>query len=285
MQQSHQSGAFSSLSGLAFMSEATYWTLDRAAEWHMRHISPKALPCHAAAFRSEIIDGKNAIDKRMLYMASVQNKEGKHICGGFLISEDLVVTAAHCDPHNPTSVVLGTHNLKKVDDKTMRYTVKRCKNPSYEKVSSGNDIMLLKLTKKARLSKRVQPIKLPKPNKKKVLKKCQVAGWGRTSTRGKTVDALHVVDVSLIDLDTCKKEWKSINVKLPDNIICAGGYNTSKGFCRGDSGGPLVCSGEVVGVVSFNMRENCDYPNVPNIYTDISKYLELIKDVRNKKTC
>lgn len=48
MQQSHQTRAFSSLSGLVFMSEATYWTLDRAAEWHMRHISPKALPCHAA---------------------------------------------------------------------------------------------------------------------------------------------------------------------------------------------------------------------------------------------
>ena len=31
-----------------FLSEATYWTLGRAAEWHMRHISPKALPCHAA---------------------------------------------------------------------------------------------------------------------------------------------------------------------------------------------------------------------------------------------
>lgn len=46
--QSYHTEAFSSLSGLVFMSEGTYWTLDRAAEWHMRHISPKALPCHAA---------------------------------------------------------------------------------------------------------------------------------------------------------------------------------------------------------------------------------------------
>jgi len=47
---------------------------------------------------------------------------------------------------NPTSVVLGTHNLKKVDEK-MRYGVKRCKHPSYKKVEEGADIMLLKVSR------------------------------------------------------------------------------------------------------------------------------------------
>jgi len=115
----------------------------------------------------------------MAYMASVQ-KDGRHVCGGFLISEHFVVTAAHChkswvkfpplalirNPNNfilhafccrccwrplhdvscrNLSVVLGTHNLRKVDNNTMRYDVKTCKYPSYVSVRGGHDIMLLKV--------------------------------------------------------------------------------------------------------------------------------------------
>lgn len=46
---------------------------------------------------SEIIKGHKVPDNEMLYMASVQNASGHHVCGGFLISKDTVVTAAHCD--------------------------------------------------------------------------------------------------------------------------------------------------------------------------------------------
>lgn len=54
---------------------------------------------------------------------------------------------------------------------------------------------------------------------------------------------------------------------------------------QGDSGGPLVCNGMAVGVVSFNMKRNCDYPNVPNVYANLSKYLPWIKEIRRKKKC
>ncbi|XP_029905549.1 trypsin-3-like [Myripristis murdjan] len=229
---------------------------------------------------SEIIHGEKAKDKTLLYMASVQNN-GKHFCGGFLISEEYVLTAAHCDNSSYTdmTVVLGTHDLKRVHDKTMRYQVQRCKHPSFKRVSSGNDIMLLKLSRKAKLSKTVATVELQK-TAIKANTKCHVAGWGIDTPRGKAgVDELRVVDVSTIDLKVCKQEWKQI----PANVICAGGYKTNKGACHGDSGGPLVCNGKAVGIVSYGY--NCNYPNRPNVYTEISKFLPGIHKTLKKKTC
>ncbi|XP_028258888.1 mast cell protease 1A-like isoform X2 [Parambassis ranga] len=235
------------------------------------------------ALGSEIINGKDVPAKLMLYMASVQHNN-RHRCGGFLVSEDFVVTAAHCDHGDALSVVLGTHNLKNVDDSTMRYSVTKCKHPDYKKPATGNDIMLLKLSKKVQLNNRVQPIQLPNSAIKDKAK-CRVAGWGFTKTRGTTVSVLKKVDVSIVPLKDCRRKWESHRVHLVNTVICAGGSDKNKGFCNGDSGGPLVCSGAAAGIVSFNYRNNCDYPNLPNVYTDMSKHLVWIKNITRQRHC
>uniref|UniRef100_A0A4W6C5G2 Peptidase S1 domain-containing protein n=1 Tax=Lates calcarifer TaxID=8187 RepID=A0A4W6C5G2_LATCA len=71
-----------------------------------------------------------------------------------------------------------------------------------------------------------------------------------------------------------------VSVQNNRGHIC-GGFLVREDFMvtAGDSGGPLVCSGKAVGVVSFNKYRNCNYPDVPNVYTDISKYLVWINSV------
>ncbi|XP_031720235.1 duodenase-1-like isoform X2 [Anarrhichthys ocellatus] len=224
---------------------------------------------------SEIINGELAPENSMLYMASLQDSKG-HLCGGFLISEDFVLTAAHCDD-GITHVVLGTHNLKSVNDDNKISIKQKYKHKCYENVGNGSDIMLLKLSKKVSLNRRVQTIPLP-TSEMNTQDNCKVAGWGAIKTRGPAVDDLRVVDVSIINLEVCKEQWGHIG-NLPANVICAGGYGTEKGFCQGDSGGPLVCNGKAVGVVSFNNDNICKYPEKPNVYTDVSKYLPWINDV------
>ncbi|XP_041647901.1 duodenase-1-like [Cheilinus undulatus] len=234
------------------------------------------------ALSVKIINGNKTKENSMQYMASVQSNKG-HICGGFLISEDFVLTAAHCG--SPTHVILGTHNLNNVD-KTNKYPVKMCKHPDYKGVESGNDIMLLKLSRKAKLGRKAhtKTIKLPSQKMKlKENKKCRVAGWGWTKSGAQETEVdLRDVEVPVINLEKCKKEWKN---NIPENVICAGGYGTKNGMCQGDSGGPLVCDKQAVGVVSFNSGNDCNYPNYPNIYTDVSKFIPWIKGILKKKKC
>ncbi|XP_054458991.1 trypsin-3-like [Anoplopoma fimbria] len=217
-----------------------------------------------------ITNGEEALDGSMLYMASLQNNRG-HTCGGFLIRDNIVVSAAQCYNADLTHVVLGTHDLKSVDNGNIRSIEKTYIHPSYEDVGKGSDIMLLKLSGNVELNKTVNTISLPTPELN-MEGNCQVAGWGYNNGR-QLVDKLRVVNVSIINHKVCENQWPA----LPANVICAGGYGTDKGFCQGDSGGPLVCNGKAVGVVSFNYNGNCDYPNQPNIYTEVSKYLDWIK--------
>ncbi|XP_016535704.1 duodenase-1-like [Poecilia formosa] len=230
---------------------------------------------------SHIINGEKAPVNSMQYMVSVQSN-GKHVCGGFLISEDFVVTAAHCNNPKPDLVVLGNHNIKSsnVKKRNIQYS---CEFPTFQNVGLGNDIMLLKLSGKASLNNKVKTIPLPTSSNANLRdgQICSVAGWGKTGTSHHMVDDLRVVNVSILNPQLCWEKWGG----LPSNVICAGGYDTDKGFCQGDSGGPLVCNGVAVGVVSFNRDLNCNYPDVPNVHTDISKYLPWINNVMKTKEC
>uniref|UniRef100_A0A3Q2PG57 Peptidase S1 domain-containing protein n=1 Tax=Fundulus heteroclitus TaxID=8078 RepID=A0A3Q2PG57_FUNHE len=221
-----------------------------------------------------IIHGHKAPPNSMPYMVSVQSN-GKHACGGFLIrflvSEDYVVTAAHCNEGKPDRVLLGTQNLRRQNIMTM-------------KIESMLFVIFvhLQLSGKAPLNNGLKTIPLPSPEMNLTENQiCSVAGWGKTETNPfGNVDDLRVVNVSLLNSQLCRAIWGD---NFPSKVICAGGYD----FCtlKGDSGGPLVCNGIAAGVVSFNKYANCNYPDVPNVYTDVSKYIEWIDKIMKAKKC
>ncbi|KAK2835708.1 hypothetical protein Q5P01_016192 [Channa striata] len=217
---------------------------------------------------SGIISGENVRDNSMLYMVSVQDNR-RHVCGGFFVSDKFVITAARCKELNPTVVFFGTHTL--TDALKYEYI---------EETYKHGGIMILELSRKVELDNSVQTIPLPKSEISiKENAQCQVAGWSKISTHGKTVEQLTMVDVHVINPQICKKERPN----LPANVTCAVAYGKNKGFCQGDPGGPLVCNGIAVGVASDNGKFNCDHPDVPNVYADISKYIQWISSIIDVK--
>uniref|UniRef100_A0A3B4AMP3 trypsin n=1 Tax=Periophthalmus magnuspinnatus TaxID=409849 RepID=A0A3B4AMP3_9GOBI len=206
--------------------------------------------------------GSKVPDGVMQYMVSVQNNKG-HVCGGFLVSDDFVLTAAHCD--QLTKVILGNHNLDVGNTTKIK---KQIKHESFKEWMSGNDLMLLELEKKA---ENIRKATLPTVNMKvKAHDLCQVAGWGRTSEHSGPVVNLMAANVSIIDITNCKKNCSI----LPDNVTCAKGCTNIK-FYQDDFGGPLVCNNTTVGLLSFNKFEQQIFPNV---FVDISKYLLWINE-------
>ncbi|KAM6295316.1 cathepsin G-like [Aegotheles albertisi] len=201
---------------------------------------------------------------------SIKNESGISGCGGFLIRADAVLSAAHCVTGKGRvniTVTLGAHNIRKEESSQQKFHIGRwVVHPKYSRKPLRYDIVLLKLTPKAKLSKKVTYIRLPSHKERaKPGTTCNVAGWGRTSTTGKKTNVLMEVDLKVQQDKECQKTFKNY---LPESMICVGDKDGKKSAFCGDSGGPLVCNGKAHGIFSY-MPE---YRIFPEVFTKVSSF-------------
>ncbi|XP_074783272.1 cathepsin G-like [Athene noctua] len=214
-----------------------------------------------------IIGGWEAKPHSRPYMAylSIRSASGNNQCGGFLIRPDAVLSAAHCVAGKMKvniTVTLGAHNISKEELSQQKFHVDHWViHPNYSEDTHANDIMLLKLKPKAKLTKEVNYILLPSDNERVGPgTTCEVAGWGRTSqTRANSsVHVLMEVNLKVQSNEVCEEYFESY---VHQSMLCVGDDYGKKSTWRGDSGGPLVCNGKAHGIVSYG-RKYCIFPKV-----------------------
>ncbi|XP_068180750.1 chymotrypsin-like protease CTRL-1 [Antennarius striatus] len=219
---------------------------------------------------NKIVNGETAVSGSWPWQVSLQDGRGFHFCGGSLINQYWVVTAAHCrvSPRNHR-VILGEHDRQHSGENIQVKTIsKAITHPYYNSQNFNNDITLLKLTYPAQITPRVSPVCLASSSTSIPSgTKCVTTGWGRT---GQTSSPRYLQQTALPLLSPaqCKQYW-GYN-RITDAMICAGASGVSS--CQGDSGGPLVCehSGtwSLVGIVSWG-TSNCNV-RAPAVYARVS---------------
>jgi secreted trypsin-like serine protease len=187
---------------------------------------------------------------------------GTGLCGGSVISNRAILTAAHCPiGSSSTNVRLGAHQISATEPTQVRITVGTGGyrlHANYNPSNLNNDIAILITPSAFGFTAAIQAVTLAATTAgSHAGDLATVSGWGRISD-GSSATSTHL---------------RSVQNNIITNAQCASTYGTSvvvasticmstaggRGTCNGDSGGPLtVGAGRTqVGVVSFGAAAGC----------------------------
>lgn len=241
-----------------------------------------------------IINGKQSVKGAWPWQVSLQLLHPQfgflgHWCGGVMISQEWLLTAAHCinnDLFNLPLAALWTAVVGDWDREMEELTEERIpieKIILHERFHNfQHDIALMKLTRPVKFTSktRVRAVCLPTQRlNHNQTDFCIATGWGRNIEDGLLAGKLLEAKVPVHDNAICKKKYGHA-VHIRSGHLCAGHMDGTTGTCVGDSGGPLQCAMSdgrwiLAGITSFG--SGCAKPGFPDVYTRMSYYLPWIK--------
>ncbi|CAC5367331.1 Trypsin beta,Trypsin delta/gamma-like protein CG30031,Trypsin alpha,Chymotrypsin-like serine proteinase [Mytilus coruscus] len=223
-------------------------------------------------FSSKIVGGSNADITTYPWQVSLQMRSGSgwyHICGGSIIDNNWIVTAAHCVDGSSANTLRIAAGMTKLSDtsRTVRSLARIIMHPNYSSSRPGypNDIALLELSQSLTFGATMNKIAVP-TTQDFTGSTCSLSGWGRLSGSGSSPDNLKDVQMTIISNSECSTRWASVTgAAINDGNICI--LESGKSACSGDSGGPMTCySGNtpyLAGATSWGISTcSGDFPSV-----------------------
>uniref|UniRef100_A0A674K742 Transmembrane serine protease 15 n=1 Tax=Terrapene triunguis TaxID=2587831 RepID=A0A674K742_9SAUR len=233
---------------------------------------------------AKIVGGSDAKEGAWPWVVSLFFNE-RPTCGASLISDEWLVSAAHCVYGrnlipSQWKAVLGLHTtLNLTYPQTVIEEIDQIViNPHYNKRTKNNDIAMMHLQFKVNYTDYIQPICLPEASQQFLPgMNCSIAGWGRTTNQGSTANILQEAEVPLITNEKCQQKMPEYNIT--ENMMCAGYDEGGVDSCQGDSGGSLMSQDNnrwlLAGVTSFGYQ--CALPQRPGVYVRVTQFVDWIK--------
>ena len=242
--------------------------------------NPSSSPTYPTGVEANIVGGIKANTGEYPFFAWVN--DDVFPCGGTLIFDDIIITAAHCgcDKFLNNPIYINGILRSGSDATEIAYASDCVVHPGYDSALRYDDIMLIKLESPSA----VLPAEAYIPDTAETFESATVVGYGYTDYGDTESTFLRKLDSSILPDATCDAQYMNGDGLDPSfdpdyrtffNLCAQSNFGS---LCNGDGGGPLLTNGNVlVGIFSLaDGTDGCGIAGGTAVYTQVSSYSEWI---------